>query len=85
MRSVLALILFSVAVALIQASIGIAFAIAYTSHLLIDLFNKSPIPLFFPIKKRICFKLCYADGIGNELFLIMGVFVSLLCVFHALA
>ena len=43
--------LFSISVFLIEPNIGIAFAIGYGSHLLIDLLNKSPIRLLYPLKK----------------------------------
>lgn len=72
-HSLLALVLFTASVLLIDTSIGIAFGIGYASHLLIDIFNKSPIRLFYPLKKGICTKICYADRLGNELFLIFGV------------
>lgn len=75
-HSLLALLLFSIAAYLIDESIGVAFAIGYASHLIIDLFNKSPIRILYPLKKGICFKLCYADRLGNELFLVVGAFIS---------
>lgn len=84
-HSLLALLLFSTAVYLIEPHIGIAYAIGYGSHLLIDLFNKSPIRLLYPLKKGICFKLCYADRLGNEMFLIGSVFIMMLYIFlHSL-
>ena len=77
--------LFSVSVFLIEPHIGIAFAIGYASHLIIDLFNKSPIRILYPLKKGICFKLCYADSLGNELLLVGGVFIMVAYVFlHSL-
>ena len=84
-HSLLALALFSVSVFLIEPHIGIAFAIGYASHLIIDLFNKSPIRILYPLKKGICFKLCYADRLGNELLLVGGVFIIVAYVFlHSL-
>ena len=80
-HSLLALLLFSFAALLIDESIGVAFAVGYTSHLIIDLFNKSPIRILYPLKKGICFKTCYADKLGNELLLIAGVSISILYAF----
>ncbi len=77
-HSLLALILFSVSIFLIEPHIGLAFAIGYSSHLIIDLFNKSPIRILYPLKKGICFKICYADRLGNELLLVGGVLVIVL-------
>ena len=84
-HSLLALVLFSVSAILIEPHIGLAFAIGYASHLIIDLFNKSPIRIFYPLKKGICFKICYADRLGNELLLVGGVFIIVLYFFlHSL-
>ncbi|MCF0123208.1 MAG: metal-dependent hydrolase [Ruminiclostridium sp.] len=58
---------------LIDNELGVAFFAGYLSHLLIDLFNKSPERLFYPLKKEVCFKVCYADRLGNELFFSVGV------------
>lgn len=84
-HSLLALVLFSVSVFLIEPHIGLAFTIGYTSHLIIDLFNKSPIRMLYPLKKGICFKICYADRLGNELLLVGGGFIMVLYIFlHSL-
>ena len=80
-HSLLAFALFSISVFLIEPHIGVAFAIGYASHLIIDLFNKSPIRILYPLKKGICFKLCYADRLGNELLLIGGVLIMVLYIF----
>lgn len=72
-HSLLACAAFSFAVFIIDLHIGLAFAIGYGSHLAIDLFNKSPIRILYPFKRGICFKICYADRLGNELFLVVGV------------
>lgn len=72
-HSLLFMILCTIAVVLINISLGVAFFIGFASHLSIDLFNKQPIRLLYPLKKGICFKLCYADRVGNELFFSIGV------------
>ena len=84
-HSIIALALFSLSVFLIEPHIGLAFAIGYSSHLIIDLFNKMPVRILYPLKKGICFKLCYADRLGNELLLIGSVFIMVLYIFlHSL-
>lgn len=84
-HSLLALALYSVSVILIEPRIGLAFSIGYGSHLLIDLFNKRPIRILYPVKKGICFKVCYADRLGNELFLASGVFIiELYIILHSI-
>ena len=80
-HSLLACVLFSLSVALIDPYIGVGFTIGYGSHLFIDLFNKSPIRFLYPQKGGVCFKLCYANRLGNELFLVGGVFIIILYVF----
>lgn len=80
-HSLLACVLFSASALLIELNIGLAFAIGYGSHLLIDLFNKSPVRLLYPLKKGVCFKICYADRFGNELFLVLGVCAIVLYTF----
>lgn len=80
-HSLLALILFSASVFLFSVPIGTAFLIGYSSHLLIDLLNKSPIRILYPSKKGFCLKVCYADRLGNELLLIGGVSIITLHLF----
>ena len=47
------------------------------SHLFIDTLNKKPVPWLYPIRKNgICFKLCYADNIGNAVLMWLGVAAS---------
>lgn len=77
-HSILALILFTLSVAFIDTEIGIAFFFGYLSHLLIDLLNKSPERLFYPFKKGVCFKVCYADRLGNDLLFAFGAGVTAL-------
>ena len=72
-HSIAALILFSVSVSLINASVGVAFFVGYASHLIIDLLNRRPIRLFYPFKRGICLKLFYADRFANEVLYITGV------------
>ncbi len=79
-HSLLALVLFSASVFLVSIQIGIAFTIGYATHLIIDLFNKSPIMLLYPLKKGFCFKICYADQAGNEMLLVCSACIILLFV-----
>ncbi len=47
------------------------------SHLFIDTLNKMPVPWLYPIRNNgICFKLCYADKIGNAVLMWLGVAAS---------
>lgn len=75
-HSLLFMLMFTIAVGFINIPIGIAFFFGYASHLLIDLLNKAPEQLFFPLKKGICFKVCYADRFGNEILFALGIAVT---------
>lgn len=76
--------LFTGSVMLIHLPIGIAFGVGYLSHLLADLLNKGPIRLLWPLKKTFCLKLCYADQLANELFLIGGFGVMIYFIFSVM-
>ena len=74
-HSLLALPLYSFSVYLIYKPIGIAFAIGFASHILIDLFNKTSVQIFFPLQRGFCFYLCHADGVINDV--LFGLSVAL--------
>ncbi len=84
-HSILAQFVSTVAVSLIDVRIAIAYSIGYASHLLIDLLNKKGIRLLYPMKKTFCFKVCYADRLGNEALLIVGVcIIALFILLHGM-
>ena len=58
-HTLLAAILFSLSVFLICPNLTLPFVIGYLSHLILDLFNKKQIQLFFPLKPKFCFNVCY--------------------------
>ena len=74
-HSILFMILFALSICLVSVPIGVATAVGYLSHLTLDLLNKSPERLFYPLKRGICFKICYAEGMGNELLFSVGLSV----------
>lgn len=80
-HSLIGCMLFTGAVMLIHQQIALAFGVGFLSHLLIDLLNKAPIQLFWPLKKSFCLKWCYADQLANELFLIGGFGVMIYFIF----
>lgn len=82
-HSLLFLMMFTIAVGFVNIPIGIAFFFGYASHLLIDLLNKSPEQLFFPLKKGVCFKVCYADRFGNEILFAVGIAVTAFYLYNA--
>lgn len=75
-HSFLALILYSIAVWLIYKPLVAGVAVAYLSHILLDILNKKKVPILYPLKFGICFKLCYANKTANKVFMYAGFAVS---------
>ncbi len=49
------------------------------SHLVIDTFNKKPVPWLYPFKKKgICFNICYASKVGNAIFMWLGLVLTII-------
>lgn len=71
-HSLTALLLYTAALGMICPALCPCFAVAYASHLVLDLTNKKRIPLLYPMKFGVCFKLFYADGLANRLFMTVG-------------
>lgn len=71
-HSLLAMTLFSGCFSIMLPRLGFFILIGYASHLLLDLLNKKEVPLLYPIKKGICFRLCYASKSANTVFMIIG-------------
>ena len=80
-HSVLAMLLFSFSLALIQFRFGIACLAGYASHLVLDLLNKKGMQLLFPLRYRMCLKLFYADKTANTVFMILGFVVTIALLF----
>lgn len=77
-HSLLGLISLSAGVWLLCPPLTTAFVAGFISHVLLDLLNKQPIQIFYPIKKgKFCLKLFYANGAMNTVFLILGIIGSL--------
>lgn len=66
-HSLFGLLMFSLLVYFIARPLAYSFFIGYGFHILLDLFNKRGINLFFPFKAKICFGLCDADGTANRI------------------
>ncbi len=71
-HSLLAMLLVSLSAWLVFPIFGVAVLLGYLSHLLLDLLNKKGIRLLFPLKPKMCLKLCYASGTANKVFMIAG-------------
>ena len=66
-HSLLALALETLCMWLMIPAAAMPFAIAFTSHLVLDLMNKRPVRLFYPAKKRFCLGWFYSDRLANRL------------------
>ena len=71
-HSLLALALETLCLWLVFPAAAIPFAIAFASHLLLDLMNKKSVRLFYPAKKGVCLGWFYADRLANKLFASAG-------------
>lgn len=78
-HSLIGITSFYIPVSLLFGSMSNYFLIAIISHIVIDLFNKKKIQLFYPIKKGVCFKLCYSNGLVNKSLF----FMALAYIFYA--
>lgn len=49
------------------------------SHLVIDTFNKKPVPWLYPLRKKgFCFNICYASKTGNTILMWLGLVMSVI-------
>lgn len=75
-HSIVALALFTVALHLVMPEYTVPFALAYGSHIVIDLFNKKDVHLLWPCNfGNVCFKVFYADGIASTVMTLVSYLV----------
>lgn len=65
-HSLLAVGLFSACVEVISGMLGRPFLIGMMSHLVLDIFNRRPLPLLYPLRGGVCLGLCRADGLADR-------------------
>jgi inner membrane protein len=53
--------------------LALAMAVGYFSHLVVDLLNKKPERLFWPVSRGQALGLCKAGGIVDGVLLVLGV------------
>jgi inner membrane protein len=71
-HSLLALALETISVWLVFPMAAMPFAIAFASHLILDVMNKRPVRLLYPAKKGVSLKWFYADRLANKFFAVVG-------------
>ena len=83
MHSLPAMILFTACIWFMQRAMAPYFAIAYASHLLLDLTNRRGMRLFFPSRKLVSMKLFASNGWMDRILLTAGVITLVLVVAHS--
>ena len=48
------------------------YGIAFLTHLVLDVMNKRPLKLLFPLSKGFCLRWCYCDGLVNRILMWAG-------------
>ena len=76
-HSLLSMCLFAGAVNLIYPPFSISLLVGYASHLLLDLLNRRPLKLMYPLDSGFCFGLCYSNKTANNIFLYVGSLATL--------
>ena len=71
-HSLLALALETASLWLIFPTMAMPFAIAFFTHLLLDLTNKKSVRLLYPFGSGICLGWCYADRLADKLLALGG-------------
>jgi inner membrane protein len=72
-HSLLALALETFSLRLVFPAAAVPFTAAFVSHLVLDLLNKKPLRLLYPVKKGFCLGLFYADRLANKVMTAAGV------------
>ena len=72
-HSLAALIIYAFALYMIDARFVLPFEIGFVSHILLDLTNKTPIRIFFPVKRGFCFNWFYANRAANAVCMGLGI------------
>ena len=63
----------------------IPYFVSHLSHIVLDLFNKKGIALFYPSKYRFCFNLCESNGKVNKfLFVLFSILIIFVLVLHGM-
>lgn len=82
-HSLAAMLLETASVWLVFPSAAGPFMIAFASHLILDILNKRPVRLLYPVKKGFCLGLFYADRLADKVFALAGsiwlVLAAVLC------
>ncbi len=81
-HSFLGMALFTSSVRIIYPELTGAFLLGYASHLVLDLLNRKPMKLFYPIRKGVCLRLCYSNRLANRVLFIIGTSLSIVMLMY---
>ena len=68
---------------MILPGLAIPYAIGYLSHLILDILNKRPVPVLYPIGKGFCLNLCYTGKTANTFFMFVGLVGTVFLIVNA--
>lgn len=71
-HSLAALALETLALRLVFPAAAAPFAIAFATHVILDMTNKRPVRVLYPFRKGVCLGWFYADRLANKLFAAAG-------------
>ena len=71
-HSLAALALEAISLRLVFPAVAMSFVIAFASHIILDMTNKRPVRVFYPLKKGISFGWFYADRMANKVCAAVG-------------
>lgn len=72
-HSVVALVVTSLGVRLLYEPLCVPFAVGYASHLVLDLLNKRPERLLWPLRRGFCLRLCESGRLVDSALFVAGI------------
>ena len=83
MHSILTMVLLTACVGIALPIAAPYFCFGFLSHIVLDIFNKKRVRIFWPSKKGICLKMSSSHGKTNKILFYSGVIISCLCIIWA--
>ncbi len=80
MHSLLAMTLLTACVGVMLPIAAPYFGLGFLSHIILDIFNKKRVRVFWPSQKGICIKACSSHGKVNNILFYTGTLISLVCI-----
>ena len=71
-HSLLAMLIFTVSIWLIFPAAAMPFAVSFATHIVLDLMNKKPVRIFYPMKKGFSLGMFYADRFADKVIALAG-------------